>query len=74
MPGINRNAVMVFETRKELEAFEKRISGGVSSDVTKGMLDEKTKHIHITRGTEKNQTQTRHFAYKNHTFIRHRTW
>lgn len=58
MPGINRNAVMVFETRKELEAFEKRISGGVSSDVTKKMLDEKTKHIHITRarGTEKNQT------------------
>ena len=52
MPGISRNVVMVFETRKEFEAFEKQISKGVTNNITKKMLDEKTKNIKITRGSE----------------------
>jgi len=43
---------MIFESREALERFEKRISGGVSSKVTKKMLDEKTKNIKIIRGSE----------------------
>ncbi len=52
MVGIVRNKRLIFENRADLERFEKRISKGVTNNVTKKMLDEKTKNIKITRGSE----------------------
>lgn len=52
MVGIVRNKRIVFENRADLERFEKQISKGVTNNITKKMLDEKTKNIKITRGSE----------------------
>lgn len=52
MVGVVRNKRMVFESRTDLECFKKRISEGVTNNITKKMLDEKTKNIKITRGSE----------------------
>ncbi|MEY8736443.1 hypothetical protein AB9M75_04135 [Lactobacillus sp. AN1001] len=52
MVGIVRNKRIIFENRADFERFEKRISKGVTNNVTKKMLDEKTKNIKITRGSE----------------------
>lgn len=52
MVGILRNKRMVFENRADLERFKKQISYGVTNNITKKMLDEKTKNIKITRGSE----------------------
>lgn len=52
MVGIVRNKRIVFENRADLERFEKQISEGVTNNITKKMLDEKTKNIKITRGSE----------------------
>lgn len=52
MVGIVRNKRIVFENRADLERFEKQISKGVTNNITKKMLDEKTRNIKITRGSE----------------------
>lgn len=52
MVGVVRNKRMVFESREDLERFEKQLSKGVTNNITKEMLDEKTKNINITRGSE----------------------
>lgn len=52
MIGILRNKRMVFENMADLERFKKQISDGVTNNITKKMLDEKTKNIKITRGSE----------------------
>lgn len=52
MVGIVRNKRMVFKNGADLERFEKQISEGVTNNITKKMLDEKTKNIKITRGSE----------------------
>lgn len=52
MVGIVRNKRIVFENKADLERFKKQISDGVTNNITKKMLDEKTKNIKITRGSE----------------------
>lgn len=52
MVGVVRNKRMVFKNRADLERFEKQISEGVTNNITKKMLDEKTRNIKITRCSE----------------------
>lgn len=52
MVGIVSNRKMTFDDRKSFELFETKLGKGVMNNVTKEMLDKKTKNITITRGSE----------------------
>ncbi|WP_418526362.1 hypothetical protein [Ligilactobacillus animalis] len=52
MVGIIGNRKMVFDNKADFKLFEAKISKGVTNNITKEMLDKKTKNISITRGIE----------------------
>lgn len=52
MVGIVNNRKITFDDKKSFELFETKLSKGVMNNVTKEMLDKKTKNITITRGSK----------------------
>ncbi len=52
MVGIAGNRKIVFENKADFKLFESKISRGVTNNITKEMLDRKTKNINIVRGIE----------------------
>lgn len=52
MVGIVNNRKITFNDKKSFELFETKLNKGVMNNVTREMLDKKTKNITITRGSE----------------------